>query len=114
MKKVKKAKKTKITKKENTGFALIELVVILAMIIILAIIAAPSYSGYTSRVKAEVCHANCVTLMKEYDAYLASGNLKHSEALFQAFYEDYDGDICPCGGVITFEDEHVVCSIHSD
>jgi hypothetical protein len=34
--------------------------------------------------------------------------------IFTTFLNDFDTEVCPNGGVVTFSDGHVDCSIHSE
>lgn len=43
----------------------------------------------------------------------ASINTTNSEISFSSFIEEYPDDICPDGGVISYEDDVVNCSKHS-
>jgi hypothetical protein len=46
-----------------------------------------------------------------YELHLETEGLDHTESLFQQFLNDYEFEICPSGGVISYEDGEVKCSI---
>jgi type IV pilus assembly protein PilA len=62
-----KMKSMKITKKVQAGFTLIELMIVVAIIGILAAVAIPAYSDYTSKAKA----ANAITAADPYKTAVA-------------------------------------------
>jgi type IV pilus assembly protein PilA len=51
-------------KRKNAGFTLVEIIIVIAILGILAMIAIPRYSGYTSAAKDSVDNANARTLTK--------------------------------------------------
>jgi type IV pilus assembly protein PilA len=62
-----KMKSMKMTKKVQAGFTLIELMIVVAIIGILAAVAIPAYSDYTSKAKA----ANAMTAADPYKTAVA-------------------------------------------
>lgn len=49
-----------------------------------------------------------------YELYLETEELDHSETIFQQYLNDYESEICPSGGAISYKDGEIKCSIHDD
>ena len=86
---------------------LVELIVVIAILGIIVAIAVPGYLKYVNKAKEEVCNVNCLQLEKMYEMYLEMEVLEHSETLFQQFLDEYEKEICPSDGVITYIDGEV-------
>jgi len=59
----------KLSVKENSGFTLIEMMIVVALIAILAGIALPAYNGYVNRSKIKTAQADLVALSLNYANY---------------------------------------------
>ncbi len=102
------------SKKYNSGFSLIEIIVVFAIITILTAIAVPLFRGILkNEVQRVVCDYNCLQLEKTYEAHLSLENIKHSEASFINHLQKYGQDICSEGDDIRYRNEKVVCIVHS-
>ena len=90
------------------GFTLTEVVLVIGIIAILLSILVPTFINYRKTVSETVCKKNRMTVERLFEA----SNI-NSEISFNSFKEEYPDDICPDGGVISYEDDEVKCSKHS-
>lgn len=98
--------------KKSDGFTLIELIVVIAILGIIAAIAVPRLAGFKSRAEERVCAANRKTVERLYSSFLLEN--EYGESAFNQFIIENFDEVCPVGGVITYEDEKVKCSLHED
>jgi hypothetical protein len=40
--------------------------------------------------------------------------MDHSDAMFNEFLTEFGSELCPVGGVVTYTDGHVECSVHGE
>lgn len=97
-----------------SGFTLIEVIVVIAILGMLAGIAAPRFSGYVQHAKQAVCASNLGTVDRFYVAKIEMDELEHTDLVFEAFLMDYEDDLCPLGGTYSYVDGQVTCSIHDE
>ena len=98
--------------KKSNGFTLIELIMVIAILGIIAGIAVPRLIGYKSMAEESVCGSNRKTVERIYLAFLVENDIDNEESIFNQFLIENFDEICPVGGVITYEDEKVKCSVH--
>lgn len=99
--------------RRNKGFTLIEMMIVIAIIALLIAIAIPQFLGYVEKARATVCLQNRTTILREYQARLASGEDVTLETVL-AKYQPAGETLCPAGGTISVSDDTLVCSIHSE
>lgn len=96
--------------KKSDGFTLVELIVVIAILGIIATIAVPRLFGFKSIAEERACHANRKTVERMYSVFLVGND--HEESVFNQFLIENFDEICPTGGVISYEDGKVKCSVH--
>ncbi|WP_459907829.1 type IV pilin protein [Desulfotomaculum defluvii] len=101
-----------LIKNNHSGFSLIEILVVCAMLGILASIAVSSYFGYMERAKEKICNINCLRLEGEYQAYLLMEDVEHKEARFDEFMKEYGKKVCPKQGDVRYVNGRVECNLH--
>lgn len=92
------------------GFTLIEFVVVIGMVAILVSIMIPSLTHYFNSMSETICLSNRKTIERLFEASMI---ITINEMSFSSFIEEYLDDICPNGGVISYEDDEIKCSKHS-
>nr|WP_315362820.1 prepilin-type N-terminal cleavage/methylation domain-containing protein [Cytobacillus firmus] len=100
--------------KDIKGLTLVEVIVAIAIIGIIAGIALPSIVGIIEKSKVDVCNGNVSEVERHYEAYLKLDSVEHSDVVFVEYLSSYDGGVCPSDGVISYVDERVECSLHSE
>lgn len=104
-----------LMKRNQKGFTLIELMVVILIIGILVAIAVPLYTKSQARAQESACKANLRTLMGSIAQYAAE-NGKNPDSLDQ-LVPDYLKSLprCPAGGNYTYDKTKgtVTCSIQN-
>ena len=97
--------------KKSHGFSLVELIVAIAILGIIVTVAVPRLTGFKSMVEERVCDINQKTVERVYNIFLLENDVDGENAFNQFHVENFD-EVCPTGGVISYEDGKVKCSVH--
>lgn len=100
--------------KNSSGFTLIELIVVIAILGILATISVSRFEGFKNMAEDSVCATNQKTVEKMYLAALAENRVDHEDNVFNQIIDKNFDEVCPAGGLINYEDGEVNCSMHDD
>ena len=100
--------------KKSDGFTLVELIIVIAILGTIATIAVPRIAGFKSMAEESVCATNRKTVERMYIAFLVENDIDHEDSIFNQFIVENFDEICPFGGVISYKDGKVKCSIHDD
>ncbi len=103
--------------KDRNGFTLIEVIVVISILGILIAIALPQYTTFIAKAKKKVCDVNIMQLNRNLKSSMVIDGIEiddDNHSYFQLFILQYEGDICPDGGIITYENKEIKCSIHYD
>ncbi len=98
--------------KKSSGFTLLELIVVIAIMGILAAVATPKLAEFRRKADESVCSANIKTIERNYSAYLAENDIYHTHNIFIEFVTKNLEEVCPSVGVISYEDGKVKCNMH--
>lgn len=81
--------------RKKSGFTLIELIVVIAILGILALFLVPSFLGYAKDAKEAVCRANMTNIVREYEASAAHNSPASTEdakKLLAAIYASHNAE----------------------
>ncbi|MGE4485758.1 MAG: competence type IV pilus major pilin ComGC [Oscillospiraceae bacterium] len=103
--------------RNNKGFTLVEMLIVVAIIGILTAVGIPSLTGQLDRAKAVACEANRVIFMRSYKMNMVfeTGDYTLEQAIngeYPVMTQDLAGLTCPSGGTFSVVDGQLVCSVH--
>lgn len=103
--------------RNQKGFTLMELMIVIVIIGVLAAIGVPAYQGYVERAQERTCEANRRTLSTASGMYYIDNDNAYPTAVADlADWVDNAANLkCPAGGEYSFaEDSNAVyCDIHA-
>lgn len=101
-----------LMKRNQKGFTLVELMVVVLIIAILVAIAIPLYTKSQESAQRSACKANLRTLMGSIAQYM-SENGSYPDDLQTLADEGYIKSVpeCPGGGTYTYDSGEVTCSV---
>ena len=106
------------TKKNNKGFSLVELIVVIAIIAILSGFLAILYVQHLKEARAAVCLENRDRLYEEMNTTYADGTYDSLDEAYDKLMENYKNrKLCPSKGTYSWEANgdginQIVCSVH--
>ena len=104
--------------RNQKGFTLMELMIVIVIIGVLAAIGIPAYTGYVERATKAACNANARSLETAAGLYVAEhGDIVEESAItILNEYVDTNGLSCPGKdaqhGEYKFNGNHVECTVH--
>jgi len=102
-----------IIDRRASGFTLMELIMVLAMLGIIAAITIPIVKGYREQAEEKVCESNRRTVERTYNTFVFGKDIE-DELVFDQFLAENYKEICPTDGVIIYKNGRVICSKHID
>jgi prepilin-type N-terminal cleavage/methylation domain-containing protein len=104
----------KMMKRNNKGFTLVELMVVLLIIGILIAIAIPIYNSTQAKAKEKACQANLRTIDGAITQYAASEDVEINSVNIENINTTYlkTWPTCPSGGNYTINNGKAECSIN--
>lgn len=97
---------------DHKGLTLIELLAVIIILSVISAIAVPMFYGYIEKAEKEVCNSNRAQIKKDYEAYVVFNGNSEQEITFSSFIKNYGEDLCPSGGVFSYSNGEIECSVH--
>lgn len=103
--------------RNNKGFALLELIVVMAILGVLAVVTVPTLTQYIDSSRKGVCEASRAALIRSFTVFKASDDNNYTledvvKGNCPAMLNDYNNLNCPADGTFSVVDGNIVCSIH--
>jgi prepilin-type N-terminal cleavage/methylation domain-containing protein len=109
-------------KNSNTGFTLVEIMVVVAVIAAILAVAIPNFLGSSEKSRKTICIANLTKMDTAIDQWVLQENISHGIAISESAAEEIcNNNIkggrpkCPSGGVYAFYivgvEPQVTCSL---
>jgi len=99
-------------KKSEAGVTVVELLLVLAIIALLFTKGSAVFAQTIASTKGVVCDLNIKIYTKEYNEFLVSRNIDHSDSVLRQFLEDAEKHPCPHKGDISYENNKLKCEYH--
>lgn len=104
----------------RTGFTLVEIMIVIAIIGLLAAVAVPNFMRATRKAKEQVCSMNRDQIDNAKQLWCTENRKSErdtpSEDEIRVFLKDSKFPLCPGGGTYTINpvDTRSTCSVHAD
>ncbi|MGB4337513.1 MAG: prepilin-type N-terminal cleavage/methylation domain-containing protein [Bacillota bacterium] len=102
--------------RNQRGFTLVELMIVIVIIGVLAAIAVPAYSSYVSKAQERTCEANRRTISTAAGIYYIEHNNTYATDIndLEDYLDNVDSLKCPAGGEYELVEDSfdVRCSEH--
>ena len=104
--------------RNQRGFTLVELMIVIVIIGVLAAIAVPAYRSYVSKAQERTCEANRRTISTAAGMYYIEHDNTYAERIddLSGYLDNVTSLKCSAGGTSTLESSDsfdVTCSVHS-
>lgn len=98
--------------KNQKGFTIMELMIVIVIIGILIAIAVPAYNSFRTRAQTRACQSNMRTMVAAAAMYFADTDTDATSTADLTPYLDNAAAItCPSGGTYTVAGTHITCTI---
>ena len=99
-------------KKDNQGFSLVELIIVIAMMAVLVGLLAPTFLQYVEKARATTCSYNENVVIRQYKIDTIMYHLED----FPEYVDNNYGTKCPGGGIwigkVVEGDYIIACNLH--
>jgi len=97
---------------KQDGFTLAELLVVVAIIGILVAVSIPIFTSQLEKARLATCLANRRSLLAEVRVKALDSDLDQEDAFNALYPADKAEYPCPKGGVFSWKDGQIICSVH--
>lgn len=98
----------------SKGLTLLEVLAVISILSVILLIGSVSVAKVIESSSMKTCLANLLTVERSYEREMEVNGVNHSDVHFTEILNSFDGVICSEGGYISYIDEHVIYSIHSE
>ncbi len=106
--------------RKNSGFTLLEMLIVVAIIAILVAVAVPSFNSSLDKAREATCKANRRSLYLVMHVNYMTDAYPSLPVAFSGLYSLHGAEyVCPSGGTYSWVDDgegtgHIACSVHDD